>query len=238
MQLIRTIGCGLALATLLTCTTARAESPWRLTSYLSTSVPTEVALRATVETPYRFRLTTSVGLLPEPYLALSNAILVGAEAYNQATADLIEAALGYGLVWKLRAGWRPFAKLGLYVELGYMLATLGGGASGQEIIAGASGQPPPASGGGRQYDLAATTHLIDLEIGWRFDLFKQRLWLLVAVGYSGVLGATATVTPDFASSSPRLTAAFANASAAYLVDVLTTYVHTPTVTVAIGYRLF
>jgi hypothetical protein len=217
---------------------AAPASDWHLTGYLSTTLPSDLSIRATLEGPYRLRLSSSLGFLPGPYVQLTNSILVGADAYNQATADLIEAALGYGLVWRFRLGWRPFKRAGFFFEIGYQLAALGGGASGEALIASATGTLPPQTNSGRNYDMNATVHMLDIEIGWRTSLYSDRLYFLVSIGYAGVLTASTRVEPTFQSLLPNATAAFARSSELYLDDVLETYVHTPTITVAIGYRLF
>jgi hypothetical protein len=214
-----------------------AERRWHLTLAAATSLPIDVGGRIALEGPYRLRLTTSLGFLPNAYVDMSNAILVAAGAYNQATAELIRSSIGSGLVWRIRLGWRPFARYGMYFEAGYGLVTLGGGASAGDLIASASGFTLPP-GSGAQYEVNSTLHMIDIELGWQWHVWQRRIMLAVAVGFLGTVGSSTSVTPLTTSAFPALTNAFVRGSAAYLDNIYQSYVFTPTISLVSGYNLF
>ena len=218
--------------------TART-APYHLALEAATDFPADVGGRLTAELPWRLRLTTSLGVLPGGYVDVINAVVVGLGGYNQSTADLVRTALQNSLVWRLHAGWRPFERLGLYVDVGYGLAALGGSAAGDQIISAATGRTVPTTGG-RQYDLSSTLHMVDVEIGWEWALWG-RLSLRAAVGGAFTLGASTSMTPKFPTGSAleaRGVQAFTSFGAAYLDHTYTSYVHAPLVTVAVGYRFF
>lgn len=206
---------------------------------LLTDVPMQVGGRFGLELPERVRVGLTLGVLPEGYVQLIDAILVGAGAFDAQTGDLIEAALRSSLVVRARVGWHPVADEGFYFDVGYTLATLGGGIGGQTLIAAVTGRDAPeADGLGRlEYDVASTLHMLDLEIGWRFAL-DERWSLRVALGFAGTVASSTTVAPTYRPLRPEEVAAFTASAEAYLDDIYTGYVHAPTVSVALGYRLF
>jgi hypothetical protein len=221
---------------------ARAVPPgYHLRLEAGTDFPAAVGARLSAELPYRLRVGTSLGVLPGPYVDTINAIVVGLDAYPQTTADLIRAALENSLIWRLQAGWRPFDARGLYIDLGYSLVTLGGGATGDQIIAAATGNSPPSSSRGREYDIRSTLHMLIVEIGWEWSLWRDRLSLRAAIGGAFTVGASTAIDPVFATSGPaeaRLVQAFTGFGEGYLDDTYTSYVHTPVISVAAGYRFF
>jgi hypothetical protein len=207
----------------------------------TTDFPAAVGGRVAAELPLRIRASTSLGALPGGYVDVINAVVVAAGGYNDATADLIRAALRNSLIWRLQAGWRPLAARGLYFDLGYSLVTLGGGATGDQIVAAAIGQQPAGSKSGRPYDLASTLHMLVVEIGWEWSLLRDRLALRAAIGGAFTVGAKTRVEPAFTPASPadaRAVAAFGAFAASYLDSTYRSYVHTPVITVGAGYRFF
>ncbi len=213
-----------------------ARADWSLSVEGLSDLPVQVGGRVQLEIPGRLHLSTSLGVLPKPYVELINAVVVAAGKYDQDTADLIEQCLQNSMVWRLHLGWRPFADYGFYLELGYGLVTLGGGLSGEELIELATGKTLPEDDG-RTYDVSSTLHMIDAELGWRFVLW-QDLTLRVALGFTGTLWAKTNVEPDFPVFFPHVIEAFTRPAERYLNDKYTTYVFMPTVTVALGWRFF
>jgi hypothetical protein len=201
-----------------------------------TDFPVHVGGRIYVELPYRIRLSTTLGVLPGPYVDTINAILVSAGAYDQTTADLISAALKESLVFRLHGGWRPFKRRGAYFELGYGLIGLGGGLTGQQIIAAATGATPPAdssnSGG---YDVRSILHMVDIELGWQWLVWRG-ITFRVAIGCALTAWSSTTVTPKSPSRFGAAQDRFAYAAAQYLDDTYRSYVFTPTITFATGWR--
>jgi len=167
--------------------------------------------------------------------------VVALGGYPDSTAELVRGALQNSLVWRLQAGFRPFASHGFYVDLGYCLATLGGGATGDQIIAAAIGQSPPSSSHGREYAVRSTLHLLTVEIDWEWALLRDRLSLRAAIDGIFTVGSSTSMEPSFATSTPaeaRLVQAFASFGERYLDGIYTAYVHTPVLSLAAGYRFF
>jgi len=214
---------------------------YQLRLEVGTDFPVALGARVSAEFPLRLRVGSSLGALVGPYVDSINGVVVALGGYPQSTADLISDALQNSLVWRLQVGWRPFASLGFYVDLGYGLATLGGGATGDQILAAALGQSAPANSGGRDYDIVSTIHLVMVEIGWQWSLWHDRISLRAAVGGAFTVAASTTITPQFSTTSAlegRLVEAFTTFGEDYLDDTYTTYVHTPVISVAAGYRFF
>lgn len=212
-----------------------ADGPaWRYALAAGTEFPMSVALRGQIEAPFRLRLSSAVGVLPGPYVSAINGILVGVGAYNQATADLIRDALGSSLVWRTHLGYRPFARHGFTVEVGYGLVALGGGASASTIVSAATGASSPESGTEKPFRVSSALHMLDAELGWEWVLFEH-LFVRAAAGGAFTVAASSSVTPDYTPRAPRVTEAFGVSSAAYLDETYTTYVFTPVISSWVGY---
>jgi hypothetical protein len=228
-----------SLALALAPSAARAD-PWHLSLSGATDFPVSAGVRLDVEGPARLRLSTSLGVMPEPYVGAINGIATAAGWYSEDEAMLIRTAIKSSLVWRTHLGWRPFPRLGFTVMAGYGLVTLGGGASAQELIAGITGQAIPAGtmSGRYTYSVAATLHMIDVELGWEWTLLRDRLVLSTALGFAGTLASQTTIRPEYTPRAPQAVAAFANYGATYLDGLMTSYVFTPVISVGVGYRFF
>ena len=104
----------LLLAGLLAGAEAAAEEKqgghgWDITVEANTDFPLSVGGRLGVESPWRLRLSTSLGYLPPAYVEVVNDTAVELRAYGRNEADLIENSLKNSLVWRTHVGWRPFA---------------------------------------------------------------------------------------------------------------------------------
>ena len=216
--------------------TTQALAQWDITLDASTDIPIQSGAHATLELPGRVRLSTTLGWLPGAYVKLINAVVVAAGGYDQSTADLVEHSLQNSLVLRLHAGWRPFESLGLYFEVGYGLATLGGGINSEDILTLATGFSPPSTEPTRMrtYDITSTLHMIDAEIGWGFSIWKG-LTLRVALGFAGTLAASTSVKPAFPVVLPGVVEAFTKPTEDYLNDTYTSYVFAPTISAALGW---
>lgn len=225
-------------AYLLACGPAAADEAWHLTAEVLTDVPVQVGARATVEGPHRLRAGTSLGVMPESYVSTINETALAYDLYPQATATLIEAVLQDSLIWRTHAGWRPFAKRGLYFELGYGLARVSGNSVGQEVVATAAGLDAPRDAGrALRFEASASLHMLDVEIGWVWAL-PANLQLRTAIGGAFTLASSATINREFDTVFTPAWDAFEGAGERYLVDMFDTYAHTATLTVAIGYQIF
>ena len=213
--------------------------PWHLDAQAQTNFPVDVGARLSLEMPARLRLATSVGGLPGGYVDVINAVVVSAGGYPESTATIVRGALQRSLVWRLHAGWRPLAKRGLYFEAGYGLAALGGGLTGGDVLVLVTGNEAFASSGAHSFSARATVHMLDVEIGWQWQLLRERLVLRAALGYAGTMGAHAEIEPTF---NPGLLTPVVDSltrdSERELEAILRRYVHTPVITLGVGYRFF
>ena len=221
---------------------------------LLTDAPVQLGLGAVIEGPHRLRLTTSLGWMPESYIQTINAVSTSLGAgYTEANATLVESTIKNSLVWSTRIGWRPFAARGFYFHGGYTFAGLGGGATTQELIEGLTGvtaeerqTPQQRSGQEPLYiDAAATLHLVSLELGWEWTLWESveeanahEVILRTGLGWSYTFAATAELKSRSDSNRPFVEESLRRLEAAgeeYLIDLSKTYLHPPSITLAIGY---
>lgn len=241
MKARNTISALLLLAGLLTGARARAEDPqgkhgWDITVEANTDFPLSVGGRLGVESPWRLRLSTSLGYLPAAYVGLVNDVGVGLDAYGRNEADLIESSLKNSLVWRTHVGWRPFARAGLYVEGGYGLVALGGEVSAEDVLASLLGIEPPGDSEAltREYRVRSVLHMLDVEVGWRWGLGAG--WTArTALGAAFTLDSNSRVEPRFQPSQPLLVTAFSRLAEGQLDRTFERYVHLPVLSFSIGY---
>lgn len=218
---------------------ACAQSPWSFDLGVATDFPIAVGAIARVEGPYRLRATTSVGVLPGPYVDAINGVLVAAEVYDDTTAKIIRATLQTSLVWRTHVGWRPWAHRGFHFEVGYGLVTLGGGLTSQELLTAVTGMAPPEMMMSSQqvaFSAEATLHMLDLVLGWEWTFYRDHLVLRAALGFAGTVASTTHIRPDFTPRRPMAVAQLTKAGEDYLNDVFTSYVFVPTFTVGASWR--
>lgn len=215
-----------------------AKEETSLVAGVNTDLPLSLGARLGVEFPGRWRASTTLGFLPEGYIRTLNNFLVSNNTYNQNTADLIQSTLKSSLVWRLHVGYRPFANYGFHIEAGYGLVTLGGSATASEIVTGVTGTSLPASdaGSGKSFNISSTLYMLNIELGWEW--FWRDLYFRASLGGSFTAAASTSVQANYTPAFPRLTGAFTGATETYLNDIYTRYVHTPTVSLTVGYRFF
>jgi hypothetical protein len=216
---------------------------WHLEAEALTDVAIQVGGQVNVELPHRVRVSTSLGVLPEPYVKAINGFVTAVGGYSEDTGALIEQVLKNSLVWKLQVGWRPWQERGFYFDLGYGLVTLGGGLTGQEVITLATGRDVPqgAQDARLSYHVASTLHLITGEVGWRWLVWEERLLLRTSLGFIATVAASTEASPESTPRTPQGREASAQLSqyvSDYLDDIYTSYVFSPTVSVGIGWRFF
>lgn len=220
----------------------RSTGAWHLNLEAVTDVPIDVGARLTLEMPYRLRISTSLGVMPGPYVDVINAIATSAGAYDESTATVIRGALERSLVSRTHLGWRPLRRYGWYFEAGYGLVTLGGTVTGRDVLIVTTGLSLPEGGRGDalEYDVTSTLHMIDIETGWRFLVWDDRIVLRLALGFAGTVSARTRATPleTLPSRASAGAEVLAREAEAYLDDIYTSYVFTPVVTAGVGYRFF
>ncbi|MBM4355609.1 MAG: hypothetical protein FJ109_17770 [Deltaproteobacteria bacterium] len=220
-----------------------AAGEWSVRPELLTEYPLHVGAGVELQGPWRLFGASTLGWMPSAYLQATNDLLVAMfedSGYTQETADLVESSLKNALVWRVRAGWQPWRNAGFYFAVGYTLAALGGDVSGPDVLEAVTGKsiPEGSSDSQRGFDVASALHLLDFELGWRW--FPGEHWMVrAALGGAFTVGSSTSVDARFHPLSPKAkegVAAIEREGEAYLDDTYTTYVHTPVVTAAVGYR--
>ena len=79
---------------------------WAVMPHLGTDVPLHVGAGVDVETPFRLRAGASVGLMPGPYLDLTNAVVTELfpASYPPELAALVDSTLSSSVVVHTRLG--------------------------------------------------------------------------------------------------------------------------------------
>lgn len=212
--------------------TAQARPGPHLRVEAITTAPIHIGANVIGELPGGFRLSSAIGVLPRFYVDGINEIAEATGAYDEQVGQVIEDSLASSLVWRTHVGWRPIA--GLYLEGGFGLVTLGGGASEAQVIALAFGIDTPFDPRAR-YEVDVSLFMLDLEVGYEFWV-ADRLSIRLGAGAATTVGASASVERQ--GREELLGMIFARIAEAELEDIAERYVHTPTLTVAVGWRLF
>ena len=210
-----------------------------LATFVGTDFPVDVSFGVASELGGRFRLSSSLGFLPSPYARAMNGAMVSLNVYDQNTADLIQDTLKSSLVWRTHMGVFPFQSSGLYLDVGYGMVTLGGGATAGEILGTATGLSLPSNGPftARDFDVSATLHMIDVEIGWRINI-GGNFELRPSIGGAFTVANNTSVVSKSSVVPTTLTAPFCARAADNLHGTLATYAHLPVISLHLGYRLF
>ena len=239
----RTIGSAWIVALLALTAPVRAEEcPWHLDLEALTDFPVGVGGRLALHMPYGLRTSFSAQVLPSGYVDAINGILVGVGAYSASTAELIASTLDDSLVLRAHVGWRPLADYGFYIDVGYGYLGLGGSTAGGALLSGILGVPLPqarVAAQARDFDAASDVHMVDVEVGYEWA-FWNALVVRVALGFAGTVAADAAVRAKFevVRTFELSIAEFERYAEDYLEETFTSYVFTPVVTVAVGYRFF
>lgn len=209
---------------------------WNFSMEVRTDVPVVIGGHIVLEMPYGLRFSTTLGVLPPFYIDMVNGILVSAQAYNQETADLIKNSLSSALVWRLHTGWRPSPHAGFYIEVGYGLVTLGGQTASEDILQAAVPNLPAGFRTGQlNWKISSTLHMIDAELGWRWSLLDNHLIIRISLGFAGTIASSTTAEPvtPLNVTNPQI---YGRAIARYLDQTYQSYIFTPTLGFALGYR--
>lgn len=218
---------------------AKKAKPARLTlgAEALSEFPLMVGGRIWIELPGRVSIGTSLGYLPGAYEQAVNATLMSAGAYDSQTGAVIESVMEDSFIFRASIGWRPFAERGAYLRLGYVLAVLEGSLSTELVQAAAGSLPVPAAALSRYldgYSMESTLHMLHAEIGWQW-VVARGLSLRLGLGAAMTVGASSSIVDH--GNHPKQISALLAPTEAYLDDILTSYVFTPTVTLAVGWQV-
>ena len=221
---------------------------------LLTDAPLHIGVGALFEGPKGLRVSTSLGWMPNAYVQGANDIVrVFVPTYTEETAKLVEDTIQNSLVWRIHGGWRPFSSMGFYTHVGYTFVGLGGGSTARSLLEGITGQSFDSSpmrgranteGESVAISAEASLHLFDIELGWEWSLSGKESqsgeWTLrTALGWSYTFTSTAQLNSEVDETQPGLNAFFNGLESAgelYLLDTFESYIHPPSLTVALGYQ--
>jgi hypothetical protein len=213
---------------------------WHLDINAVTAFPLSVGGRIGVESPDRIRISTMLGAIPEPYVAIPNGALVAAGAYDERIGELIVDVLGGSLVWHIQAGWRPFARYGWYVDVGYGLATLGGSPTLEEVLALVTELPDElkADSGVRSYEIESTLHWVIAETGYEFYILDALL-IRASLCFAATVASRTEGTLGFEGFDERnaVIQAFVADAEKGIDELYTDYFFIPTFLLSVGYRI-
>lgn len=204
-----------------------------------TDVPLLIGGGLQFEFPGRIRGSVSVGSLPLGYIRAGNWVSTGMfEEYNDNQATLVEDSVQSSLVWRFHGGMRPMKDLGLYIDGGYTLATLGGrSTSGETIDELVEADIPMSVQESFDVDATSTLHMLDLEVGWEF--FRETLWNVRAgIGWSFTVAAEASLESRYEGQGEQEQAAIdalERQGEDHLVESYKKYVHPPYLTLSVGF---
>ena len=236
-----TLGAALVLVTIDGPAHARPpdkEPRWHVVAEGTTDLPLAISGRALLESPGRFRLAGSLGVMPRPYVQLLNQIIIAAGGYDRRFGPVFVDTLTSSLVPRVQLGWRPWADLGWYADLGYSVLTLGSASAAESFVGGLVPLPDELMRQieSRHYRVEATVHLAVVELGYEW-LALDALTLRWAVGFAGTFAASASIDPEgreYSTDDP--VTAFSNQAEGKLHDLLTSYGFMPTIAFGLGYR--
>ena len=206
----------------------RDQSEYALDLSGGTHFPVSLGVDAQLEMPHRILSRAHLGMMPPGYIDVINATATGLDFYDDATADLIAAAVEQTIVVRIGAGYRPLAHRGLELGLGYTLAFGGGSLTSSDNIAQASGQQVGERSGG--IPITSTLHALHVDVGWRWHI-ETRWVLCVAVGYLHTVAASTNIDVGRDRQSGPVRAA-----EAYVNDQLTSYTRSPELKLSFGAR--
>ncbi len=192
---------------------------WMLSLEGVTHAPIDVGLLAGIEFPVGLRASFGYGWVPSGYV---NFLTQSASVSSDPVASaLLRDGFESGHTWRLQAGIRPFKKIGLYLEGGYVHASLDG-----RVDAG-SVTNLPVSG-----DYVASS-----SIGmWTFELGYQA-WLSRHVVLAAGLGVTSVTSSDTELTGPGLDSALAASTSDTIDEQIQSAGPIPTLTLRFGFDL-
>lgn len=209
-----------------------------------TDIPLLVGAGVLLETQSRFRVRSSLGVMPQGYLKLSNRLIKGVDAeYPEEAQLLMEQAIDDTITWRSQVGFRPFRRAGFYVHAGYTLLGVRGDSTGEELIGAAEALDEDQGELMRRMNpdrvaMNSRLHMIDMELGWDFEL-GERASLRLGAGWAYTLYSKTRVVAEFEESTQMPedeVALFEEISGKYLDAIYRSYVHPPSLSLAFGVR--
>jgi hypothetical protein len=165
----------------------RVRDEWLLSIEGVTHVPLDIGAQLGLETPFGLRLFAGYGFVPEVYMGALTGIAASATADPRASL-LLDSVEYSGRTARVLLGVRPFPKLGLYLDAGYIHVRLN---AARDLPDLALPGVPPLRGG---YRASSGLDLWTAELGYQLE-WKRRLVLAAALGVAGTIDSRTSITP-------------------------------------------
>lgn len=237
---MRGLTTGVALAAIIAPAGPARAADWGVTAEGLTEFPSHIGTGVRLETPVGLEIAGSIGWLPGGYAAAINGTLEAFDVLDADQADALTAALDDSLVLRTTLAWQPWREHGLWVEAGYALLALGGDATGVDVITivtGVEPQGPVPGDAAGHYDLGVTAHRFHVGVGWRWAL--RGGWSVRAgLGGDFTFAAGTAIEPRFRPENPDVVRMFTRAAEAEFDELVTDFLHNPSIIVVLGYELF
>lgn len=198
----------------------RLRDRWILALEAALHVPSDVSIQASVEFPFRLRLSGGVGFMPVDWVT---GFIASTTSDDEARA-ILSLPSYTGTIWRAQAGFRPLKKLGLYLEGGYAHAAIHGSLD-------LSGSPFADELGARgAYAVDSSLDLWLLEAGYQWQIAERGV-IALGLGVMSTFDATttATATGDAPTSPSELDQGIRRAN-----DALERYGTLPFVSLRVG----
>jgi len=185
--------------------------------------PSDVSILASAEFPFRLRVSGGVGFMPVDWVTG----FIASTTSDEEVRAILSLPSYTGTIWRAQAGFRPFKKLGFYLDGGYAHAAIHGSLD-------LSGSPFADELGVRgAYAVDSSLDLWLIEAGYQWQL-GQRGVIALGLGVMSTFNAntTATATGDAPASSAQIDDGVRRAN-----DALERYGTLPFVTVRVGVDL-
>ncbi len=211
-----------------------ADPPAYLTFELQagSEFPLSIGARGVLHMPYGLHFNLGAGIMPEPYVAVTNALLQGVGAYGENTAKLVDVALSNALVLDLQFGWDPGSPGGFFFDLGYSLCILGGRDTDIDLVEAATGVDLRFMRLDPEMEVSSRLHNLSLHGGYIF-LIDRNWSVTLALGIVKTVAASNKVS--FKTDTARNSVA-ASEIDGYLSDLYLEYGIIPTLSFYAGYR--
>jgi hypothetical protein len=161
----------------------RRGSGWMLSLEGVGNAPVDLGAQVGLETPFGLRVFAGYGWIPAASLRWLEGTSI-ADGAASATVDVADAA---GHILRVKVGFRPFSRLGLYLDAGYARADLAANVD----VTGAVTNLGSVSGG---YSASSSVDLWLVELGYQW-LLERRLVVGLGLGFMGTIDARTTITP-------------------------------------------
>jgi hypothetical protein len=205
---------------------------------LTTYAPLSVGPEATLELPGRTSLQGHFGWLPGFYADGVAAALDGA-GVGDGVGELLREGFEQGTALRLGAGWRPFARAGFQVSLGYLRLDVQGSAGADTLLTIAGDQLPDsidaearAAVAGGSVGVSSTIHGLHGAVGWRW-VVSPHVLMRASLGYLQAVGSSSSIETQ---GLPAIASRLSPLAEARLHDQIDQYGKLPVVGLSLAYR--